>query len=113
MSQMWSISIHRGISCAIPTSGCMSRHAPTNVDVNSAGRGANSRVAEIIHGSLRKRCGGNLLGWVPAVKRLAEHQHRPLLPDDVEGALDRAVAPRQFLKAGRLSVLDTDRSPGH
>jgi hypothetical protein len=46
-----------------------------------------------------------------AVKRLAQHQQRPLLPDDVEGVLDRAVAHPQFLKAGRPGLLDVNQSP--
>ena len=57
--------------------------------------------------------GEELLEAARAVKRLAEHQQRPLLPDDVEGALDRAVPYPQFLKAGRPGLLDINRTPGH
>src|SRR6478736_5600516 len=54
-----------------------------------------------------------LLEAARTVKRLAQHQQRPLLPDDVEGALDRAVAHSQFLKAGRPGLLDVNQSPAH
>src|SRR5882757_4473044 len=57
--------------------------------------------------------GQELLEAARTVKRLAEQQQRPLLPDDVEGALDRAVPHPQFLKAGRLRLLEINRTPGH
>src|SRR5215471_14309522 len=57
--------------------------------------------------------GEELLEPGRAVKRLAQHQQRPLLPDDVERALDRAVAHPQYLKAGRPGLLNINRSPGH
>src|SRR6476620_9419706 len=57
--------------------------------------------------------GEELLAAARTVKRLAQHQQRPLLPDDVEGALDRAVAHSQFLKAGRPGLLDVNQSPAH
>ena len=46
-------------------------------------------------GSCAADVGEELLEAARAVKRLAQHQQRPLLPDDVEGALDRAVAHPQ------------------
>src|SRR6185503_14462478 len=57
--------------------------------------------------------GEELLEAARAVKRLAQHQQRPLLPDDVEGALDRAVPHPQFLKAGRPGLLDVNQSLDH
>src|SRR6476620_494621 len=57
--------------------------------------------------------GEELLEAARTVKRLAQHQQRPPLPDDVQGALDRAVAHPQFLKAGRPGLLDINQSPGH
>src|SRR6478672_7900390 len=57
--------------------------------------------------------GEELLEATRAVKRLAQHQQRPLLPDDVEGALDRTVAHPQFLEARRPGLLDINRTPGH
>src|SRR6185312_16538319 len=57
--------------------------------------------------------GEELLEAARAVKRLAEHQQRPPLPDDVQGALDRAVPHPQFLKAGRPGLLEINRTPGH
>ena len=64
-------------------------------------------------GSRAADVGEELLEAARAVKRLAQHQQRPLLPDDVEGALDRAVAHPQFLKAGRPGLLDINQSPAH
>src|SRR5882762_2593557 len=57
--------------------------------------------------------GEELLEAARAVQRLADHEQRPLLPDDVEGALDRAVPHPQFLKAGRLCLLEVRRDAGH
>src|ERR1700752_4252329 len=64
-------------------------------------------------GSRTADVGEELLEAGRAVKRLAEHQQRPLLPDDVEGALDRAVPHPQFLEAGRRGLLEINRTPGH
>jgi len=46
--------------------------------------------------------GEELLEAARAVKRLAEHQQRPLLPDDVEGALAHRVVARRDRKSRRL-----------
>src|SRR5262245_3582554 len=64
-------------------------------------------------GSRAADVGEELLEAARAVQRLAQHQQRPLLPDDVEGAFDRAVPYPQFLKAGRLCLLEVKRTAGH
>src|SRR5246127_3895745 len=57
--------------------------------------------------------GEELLEAARAVKRLAQHEQRPLLPDDIKGALDRAVPHPQFLEAGQPGLLKINRAPGH
>jgi hypothetical protein len=44
--------------------------------------------------------GEELLEAARTVKRFADHQQRPCLTDDVDGAFDRAITQAHFVEAG-------------